>query len=189
MSTHKAKCDRCSYGAKFSDPLRSYEMSGGATVTVERTFVWCAACRAVQWGEKLADLADLERDLSATKTGEPSVIERLSAWVDRHQTLEDLLSRRVRDLESRIAWRRIRSSGPRCLECGSTEVRSLVQSETRSGNDKWTLREHPGCGGIVIVLQQAVLALDRRWLRYTPEGEKRQADEMFPHKGAVPTAG
>ena len=162
MSTHKAKCDKCSYRATFSNPLRSYEMPGGATVTIESTFVWCAACRAVQWGEELADLAELERELEACRTPE---------------------------LESRIAWRRARSSDPRCLECGSTEVMPLVQSETRSGYDKWTLQEHPGCGGVVIVLQQPVLALDRRWLRYTPEGEKTQAYEMFLHKGAVPIDG
>jgi len=74
-----------------------------------------------------------------------------------------------------MAWRRARLSGPRCLECGSTDIMQLVQSETRSGNDKWPLQEHPGCGGVVTVLAQAVLALDRRWLRYTPEGVKRQA--------------
>lgn len=162
MSTHKAKCDKCSYRATFLNPLRSYEMSDGTTVSIERTFVWCAACRAVQWGEELADLAELQLGLEANRTPE---------------------------LEARIAWRRARSSGPRCLECGSAEVMPLVQSETRSGNDKWTLREHPGCGGVVIVLQQPVLALDRRWLRYTPEGERRRTYEMFPNKGAVPKDG
>jgi hypothetical protein len=146
----------------FSDPLRSYEMPDGSTVTIERTFVWCAACREVRWGEELADLAELERELEANHT---------------------------RELEARIAWRRGRSSGPRCLECASTDIVLLVQSETRSGNDKWTLRQHPGCDGVVTVLAQPVLALNRRWLRYSPEGERRQAYQMFPHKGAVPIDG
>lgn len=134
-------------------------MPDGDTITINRTFIWCMACAAIQWGEQLADLAELQHALERNPTPE---------------------------LEARIAWRRARSSGPRCLECGSTEVSPLVQSETRSGNDKWTLQEHPGCGGVVIVLRQPVLALDRRWFRYTPEGEKKQAYEMFPHKGAVP---
>ena len=101
----------------------------------------------------------------------------------------ELEASRTPELELLIAWRRARSSGPRCLECGSLDITPLVQSETQSGYDKWTLREHPGCGGIVIVLQQPVLALDRRWLRYTPEGEKTKGYEMFPHKGAVPIDG
>ena len=67
MSTHKAKCDKCSYKADFSDPLRSYEMADGSTVTMERTFVWCSVCREVRWGEQLADLAQLECDLAATR--------------------------------------------------------------------------------------------------------------------------
>jgi hypothetical protein len=70
MSTHKAKCDKCSYRATFSNPFRSYKMPGGATVTVENTFAWCAACRAIQWGEVLADLAELERKLEASRTPE-----------------------------------------------------------------------------------------------------------------------
>lgn len=162
MSTHKAKCDKCSYRASFFNPLRSYEMPNGSKVTIERTFVWCAACREVRWGEDLTDLAELEHKLLANRTPE---------------------------LESRIAWRRGRCSDPRCLECGSTDITPFVRSETRGGNDKWTLAEHPGCGGVVIVLKQPVLALDRRWLRYTPEGKKTQTYEMFPHKGAVPIDG
>ena len=70
MSTHKAKCDKCSYRATFSNPLRSYEMPSGATITIHSTFVWCAACRKVQWGEELADLAELERELEASRTPE-----------------------------------------------------------------------------------------------------------------------
>jgi hypothetical protein len=48
------------------------------------------------------------------------------------------------------------------------------------------LKEHPGCGGLITVLEQAVLALDRRWIRYSSEREKNQAYETFPSKGAVP---
>ena len=159
MSTHKARCGKCNYRATFSNPLRSYELADGSTITIEHTFVWCAACRAVQWGEKLADLAELESELLASPKPK---------------------------LELRIAWRSARSSGPRCLDCGSTDIMPLVQTETRRGDDVWTLREHPGCGGVVTVLEQQVLALDRRWFRYSSEGEKKQAYDMFPHKGAVP---
>ncbi len=172
MSTHKAKCDKCSYGAAFSNPLRSYEMPDGSTINIERTFVWCATCREIQWGEELPDLTELECKLEMTKGREPSVMEKLLPYVSRYQTLDDLLAKQTQDLESRIIWRRLRSSAPRCLECGSAEITSLVRSETRSGNSKWTLIAHPDCGGVITVLAQAVLALDRRWLRYTPEGAK-----------------
>src|SRR6267378_2803318 len=101
---------------------------------------------------------------AATARG-PSVMEELSFSVGRYQTLEELLASRTRALELRVAWRRIRRSAPRCLECGSVKITPLARSQTHSGNDKWTLREHPDCGGIVTVLEQMVLALDRRWLR------------------------
>lgn len=184
--THKAKCDTCDYREDFFDPLRSYEMSDGSTVTIERTFVWCGACRGVRWGEELADLAELERKLAAIEAKEPSAMDELSVFLDRHTSLEKVTATHTTQLRGRISWRRSRRSAPRCLECGSAGIVSLPQSETRSGFDKWTLKEHPGCGGVVTVIEQAVLTLDRRWIRYSPEGEKRQAFQMSPSKGAVP---
>ena len=186
MYTHKARCDKCNYREGFSNPLRSYEMPDGSTITIERTFVWCGACRAIRWGEELAQLTALERELTAIETKESVTISELSSWVDKYKTLEQIIDERVKELRERIQWRRGRVSSARCLECGSTDIVALPQSETRSGNDKWVLKEHPGCGGVITVLEQAVLVLDRRWIRYSPEGEKKQAYEMYPHKGAVP---
>lgn len=161
-------------------------MSDGSTVTIERTFVWCGACRAVGWGEQLADAAELQRELTAIEAREPSIVEEFSVLVDRHTSLEQVLSNHVRELGARIAWRRIRTSPARCLECGSTDILPLQRSETNSGNDKWTLAEHPDCAGVITVLEELTLTLDRRWIRYSPEGERRQAYDMYPHKGAVP---
>jgi ferredoxin-like protein FixX len=186
MATHKAKCDKCNYRAEFFAPLRSYEMADGSTVTIEHTFVWCAACRAVRCGEQLANIEELERELTAIEARAPSILEEFSVLVDRHTSLEQVLASRAAELRARIAWRRIRISPARCLECGSAGILALQHSETRSGNDKWTLAEHVGCGGVVTVLQELTLTLDRRWIRYSPEGERRQAYEMYAHKGAVP---
>lgn len=99
MPTHKANCEKCSYRAAFSNPLRSYEMPDSSTVSIECTFVWCTACCQVQWGGQLLDFAELDHELRENRT---------------------------RELESRIAWRRGHSSGPRCLECGSTDITPLV---------------------------------------------------------------
>jgi hypothetical protein len=168
MSTHKAKCNKCSYRASFSNPLLSYDMSDHSKVNIQRTFVWCGDCREVRWGEELPDLIQLESELAATPANESFLREKL---------------------QFKIAWRRTRRSAPRCLECGSTDVTSLTRSQTHRGNGKWTLREHPDCGGVVTVLVEPVLALDRRWILYSPEGEKKQAYKMSPHRGAVPIDG
>ena len=189
MSTHIAKCDKCSYGADFSDPLRSYEMPDGTTISMRKTFVWCRVCREVRWGEELAELAEYERELVATTARDSIVLEELSFSVSRDKTLEQLLTARTQDLQAQIAWRRRRSSPPRCLECGSSEIATFVYSETEAEDDMWTLKEHPGCGGSIRVLRKMVITLDRRWFRYTPEGERKQAYEMYPYKGAVPIDG
>ena len=186
MATHKAKCDRCRYGDSFTSPLRSYELPDAATVAIETTFVWCDACRAIRWGEILPDLVQLEGDLASARAEDPQVIERLKLSAGRHITLDELLADHIDRLRRRVAWRRSRKSPPRCLECGSLEVTPLRRSHTRGGSDKWILQEHPGCGGTVTVVSLAVLALDRRWIRYGPEGGKQQAYEMYPSRGAVP---
>jgi len=69
------------------------------------------------------------------------------------------------------------------------QYREMLLENFDTLDDKWTLRQHPSCGGVITVLAEPVLALDKRWLRYSPEGEKRQAYQMFPHKGAVPIDG
>lgn len=143
MHTHQAKCERCNYRAGLNDTLRTYEFEDGVHLNIKRTFVWCAGCQGVQWGESIPDLEDLEK------------------------LLVDLPSS---DLERRIAWRRERVSGPRCLECGSTDICPLESSETKSGKLKWMLQQHPGCGGRITVLRVPVLALDRGWITYSPEG-------------------
>lgn len=185
MATHKAKCDKCDYRAGFFDPLRSYELPDGSTMTVERTFVWCSACHAICWGEYLANLAELERELAAIEAREQSVIEEFSVLVDKQTAPEEVLARRLGEIRKRIGWRRVRVSSARCLECGAIDILPLLHSEARGGCDKWMLKEHPECGGTVTVLEELTLTLDRRWIRYSPEGEKRQAYEMYPHKGAV----
>jgi hypothetical protein len=107
-------------------------------------------------------------------------MEELSFLVHRHQTLEDLLATRKKQLESRIAWRRMRKSPPRCLECGSMDVTPLLLTQAGEGMEKWTLPEHPGCGGMIIAIEEMALTLDRRWFRYSPEGERRLPEVHTP---------
>ncbi len=188
MSTHQAKCDRCRYSESFGSPLCSYELSDGVTVPIKKTFVWCGKCMAPRWGEVLPDIGSLETDLVGAREEDPCVVERLKTRAGAHTTIDQLLANHIEKVRARLAWRRARRSPPRCLECGSVEISSFEQSGTRSGFEKWT-RKHPVCEGTIIVVALPALALDRSWIRYTPEGEKKQAYEMSPAHGAVPTDG
>jgi ferredoxin-like protein FixX len=171
MAIHTAKCDKCRYRERLHDSLRTYALPDGSTVTIQRELVWCGACRAVCWGERLADLAGLEQELAACEARDALIMEKLSALVNRHNPFEEVLSRHTQALWSRIGWRRKRASPPRCLECGATDILVLPRSQTRSGRDKWTLAGHPGCGGVIVVLQEPILSLNREWLHYSAEGE------------------
>src|SRR5690349_7122426 len=119
---YKANCDQCSYEAEFVDQLRSYEVLDGSTVWIEQAFVWCDACREVRWGEKVPDLAELERKLASTRARDPKLVDFFLSLDSKYETLDEQIARRIAELESQIAWRRRRVSPPRCLECGSTEI-------------------------------------------------------------------
>jgi hypothetical protein len=159
-------------------------MPDGTSVGVHCTFVWCASCCAVSWGECVADLDDLEQQLVDTEARHPLIwedvaeearIERLlSVSIREPKSEEELLALRIRHLRERIAWRRIRTSLPRCLECGSVDIIALSCSQTADEFDEWTMAEHPGCGGTISVTDQVVFALNRSWTKYSPDGEKLQ---------------
>src|SRR5262245_18518133 len=87
-SHYAAKCRRCAYKEEFGDPLRTYTMADGSWVSVQRIFVWCAACRAIRWGECIADLEDLEQELSDTEARHPLISEQL----EEQARLEGMLS-------------------------------------------------------------------------------------------------
>ncbi len=69
-----------------------------------------------------------------------------------------------------IEWRKQRKSPPKCLECGSTEIIPCRAGETNSGKKRWEI-DCPVCGGVIRILTEAVLSLDRGWIRYSPEGD------------------
>lgn len=189
MSRYKAKCEKCRYRDAFIHIVRCYELGAADTIPVEQTFVWCQSCKRVQWGEHLPEFEAIEQELNETEGKNEQRIESLKQrYVGWAGTLDELVTRRVHDLHQLISWRQERSSPARCLECGSVNIVQSIRSQSHRGNPKWTLHEHPACGGLITVLIEPALTLSRQQIFYTAEGKKLQTYEMSPSKGRVPVS-
>ena len=182
---YKAKCESCKQGGKLlADTLCTYVLDDGETVRIERTFAWCSECSEVTWVEEISSLEELSRERAALDHPNNETTAYIQSLVSRYNTFDAILQRMKRDLELRIKWRELRQSEPRCLSCGSMEILPSIRGETRSGNDKWEL-PCVSCNGIIRVVQEPVLCLDRGWIHYTPEGLVRDSFIMSPMKSGV----
>jgi len=122
------------------------------------------------------------------KGGETLNINKTFAWCSECNTV--VWAELLPDIESlsevsEIEWRKNRLAPPKCLTCGSLDIIYSISSQTNSGNQKYEL-SCPSCDGIIRILQEPVLSLDRRWIQYTPEGDLIQNYEMSPSRGAIP---
>jgi hypothetical protein len=100
-------------------------------------------------------------------------------WAERLPALSELSE------PIAVEWRSRRSAPAKCLTCGSSDIVPSRAGHTNSGNEKFEM-DCPNCGGVIRVLREPVLSLDRAWILYTPEGDLIQDYEMAPSLGAVP---
>ena len=178
MGPYRATCDRCGLREDHYVPLRVYVLVDGRTLGVEWSFVWCHTCKAVRQREVLRDVLSIEQDLREDRTlfarfTPPNESERSRAR--RLQEEDEDYRRYLDEVRQRLSWRIARVAGPRCLECGAERIQAFEYSHTPFDSDadleeRWTLLDHPGCGGVLTIIADLRLRLDRSWLKYTPEG-------------------
>jgi hypothetical protein len=129
-------CERCSsrWGDDFAP--RKYRLPSREMVPVKSTMGWCKICANLVAIEDTDDaghlLTELEIILSELKRGDSSL-----RWFRRKKP-SDSLDFRIAEVRDAILRLGFRKSAPRCLHCGSTEIR---KAEFPS--------QHPGCGGTV----------------------------------------
>lgn len=169
MSRYKAKCDNCKYTKTLSSPLYSYELEDGSTINIQKTFAWCSVCSEVVWAEVIPSMENLRSERSELQAPSEKTIDYLKSLAGSHSTLEAELERLRSLLDKQIQWLESRKSPSRCLSCGATSVTLILKGLTNSGNPKWEL-PCPTCIGQIRVLLEPVLSLDRRWIRFNPEG-------------------
>lgn len=132
----KYGCTRCDFQQIIRKRPYRRVASDGSSSRIATVIAWCHDQGQIVESEEVPSLELLESLL-----GE---VEELVRRDTRQEELEDWPT--PDELRREIAWRKIRSGPPRCLECGST---SLTQETTGRPGDLPRL-EHPGCGGQLV---------------------------------------
>jgi hypothetical protein len=173
MLDYDANCDACGYTARLRHILRSYKCGDGLPdrVTIEQAPAWCAGCRAVVSAETIPGVDTIQRDIDSCTDADDESQEHL----DR--------------LRRRLAWRKERQAGPKCLECGSQDLAfvRIEEPEDEELDQEEIIHpmEHPGCGGTLAIVNWNGFSLNRLWIFYTPDGDKIDTFEASPSKGLV----
>ncbi len=106
-----------------------YELSDGSRIDVRSVPVWCRRCGRVEDGEAIEGVDALDRQL-ADLEDPTSELYRLTRDTlpspDGNPRFRPIFAQK---LLRRRHWLQSRSSAPKCLECGSTEIVVLTPGE------------------------------------------------------------
>lgn len=143
-----------------------------------------AKCENCKGGKQLSET------LCSYRLADGSTLNILKTFAWCSQCMEVVWAERIPDPSElsdtqQSEWRKSRESPSKCLSCGSTDLIFSRRGQTNSGNEKYEI-DCPRCDGLIWVLREPVLSLDRSWILYTPEGDLIQDYEMSPSKGAFP---
>jgi hypothetical protein len=136
------ECDRCNACGSYSSSIDYYRLEDGTEFPRSDQSAWCFACHSLRSAERLWEADHLREIIRQLEEGELSA----GAGDTRSDQGDEETSRQLHQLQwfrHAYQWRLTRQSPPRCLECGSTDLRPLAPGV----EDRLNSFEHPGCGG------------------------------------------
>ena len=135
----------------------AYRLPNGDEVHVNRRLGWCTDCGSIRAIEELPSPEQLADEMSSAvrrhEDAQPKTLAERLFGVSRRTNLEHrTAAKQMRDANNLLKVLDLRTSGPRCLECGSTENFALPWppiTSTFSGRkfDVPLGANHPECGG------------------------------------------
>jgi hypothetical protein len=142
-----------------------YRLADGCEIDLHTTPVWCAQCVSITDGEKIESLATIDKDLADLR--DPASFS-YQMWTNNavHEVLgggDKLREGHVEALKLRRQWRESRTSPPRCIECGSTEILPFPENEA--------VNNPAGPGTVTMSAVGHVSTGWTGWV-FTPEGER-----------------
>lgn len=101
-----------------------YRLEDGNEIELKSQPVWCDQCGKVTHGEEIESVEQLDKKIAG--------LERLAAEIRLEMTRPPLPTfdapgdriqlKQIAELQLRRKWRRTRSSPPRCIPCGSSQI-------------------------------------------------------------------
>lgn len=138
----------------------SYRLPDRRIVKVDRTLAWCDSCNNFVTMEQIPKpeeteerLAEASRQLEANKTPKKHLfLDLIKLQIPSNPKDIKLYKKTLAKAEALKDWRVIRKSPPKCLSCGSTNVR---EAHLWGSSEKEPIR-HLNCGGAFLVEESKV---------------------------------
>ena len=146
-----------------------YEFDDGSRLDVHTTLIWCRQCATIRDGERIESLEDIDRQIK--DLNDPaSELYRMTA----NSVLQELTGRgeefrleQIEKLKRRRRWREARTSPPKCISCGSTDLYVFPVNE---------VGPNPTAPGEVEVNIIGMCSTDFNNWFFTPEGDRIPRD-------------
>jgi hypothetical protein len=141
-----------------------YHFSETDHLDLHTVLIWCDGCKNFNDGEDLSTVEEIDqriRDLN-----DPS-----SVW--HRITRSGELSEQLAELQRRRRWREGRKSLPKCICCGTTEIRELAVGQP--------IPNPCGAGMIRVDLVGHCITPWNDWC-FTPEGDRIPRDPRPSHR-------
>ena len=147
-----------------------YEFEDGSRLDMHTTPVWCRrCCGEVTHGERIESTQDIDRQIADLHDPSTFAYKRCfdSLYHEMFGKGEELRQKHLEELGKRKRWRAGRSSPPRCIYCGTTDI--FVFPVNRPV-------PNPAGPGTVEVRSIGMCSTDFNEWFFTPEGERIPRD-------------
>src|SRR5262245_57718396 len=134
-------CSTCGWERAVIHAPSVYELADGHHIWLRANPAWCHACHDIRSVEQIPDAEAIARELEAARSRNPRAP---GVRADRPGTVPHDAEAEV----ARRAWGERRSSGGRCLTCGSIEV--LPFKRCSGAREPVAEMRHPSCGGVLV---------------------------------------
>jgi hypothetical protein len=160
MFQAQIRCDKCGWQGEFRSPRTyCYLLPDSRKLQMDEVGIgWCHTCNTVTEVECFGPADDYQRRLEyfQNKLGPGG-----SKYTDGPQILASVTTR--------LEWRSMRQSPPRCLRCAGTEI---ILWGKQQGISEFEDTPHPDCGGTIRETRRWRLRMWELEVLYTVEGKR-----------------
>lgn len=141
-----------------------YHLQNGEVVQLYSQIGWCYTCDGVRNLEMLPSMHDVHAQITSLLDEKsrmrPGVWDRIITGPKSQRRVE--IDDEVRSLQAQVSAFEHRVSGPRCLDCGSTEISAGLANHEHSCGGRFSVNSHPD--GIRFSFREKVIHLNAEGL-------------------------
>jgi hypothetical protein len=124
MESTRIHCTGCDYEYfEHYQPIEVRCQLEHGIVTYGKTKAWCHECNTIRYAENLPTCEEIRDDYSKIYKVPGPAVKGLRALLRRY---DRQYHEKLAELTDKIAWREQRTTPPHCLECGSTNIVTLI---------------------------------------------------------------